>query len=444
MQNLWQNLRYAWRTSLKNPGFTTIAVLTLALGIGANTAIFSVVQAVLLRPLPLHEPERLVTFWGSAPEKGLLEVDFTQALFAFCREHAQMFEGMAAYDTGSATLTGSGEPERLNTANVTFDYFQVLGKEPFLGRSFLPLEDTPNNNKVAILSYEVWQRRFIGDRGILGKSIQLNNEPFTVVGIMPPEFDFPHQAERASFPKLDLWLPLGLDPQNRNYYNYSVTGRLKPRVTLPEAQGEIVKLADAFFGKSGSKIVMMPLIERIVGRVQNSLLMLAGAVGLVLLIACANITNLLLVKAGSRRRELAIRCCLGASAWRIIFQLLVESLLLALMGAGGGLLLAAWGIDGIKRFGAAEIPRLEQASLNPRVLLFTLFAALLTGLLCGLAPAFGAARVDLQDALKETARSTTSASRRLNNGFVIVQIALSLVLLIGAGLLLKSFRNLLA
>jgi putative ABC transport system permease protein len=444
MNTIWQDLRYGVRMLLKRPGFTLLAVITLALGIGANTAIFSVVQAVLLRPLPMREPERLVTFWLSAPEKGLMEVNLTQALFAFCREHAQTFEGMAAYDTGSATLTGGGEPERLSTANVTFDYFQVLGKEPLHGRSFLPHEDTPGNNKVAILSYEVWQRRFNGDPGVLGKPIQLNNEPFAVVGIMPPAFDFPHPAERADFPHIDLWLPLGLNPQGRNYYNYSVTGRLRPGVVMAEAQSEIVKLVDNYSGNSGSIVVMMPLIDRIVGRVQSSLLVLFGAVGLVLLIACANIANLLLVRALSRRREMAIRCCLGAGSRRLILQLMIESLLLAMLGAGGGLLLAAWGIDGIKSLAADDIPRLDQASLNPRVLLFTLLAALLTGLLCGLAPAFRAARVNIQEALKETARNTTSASQRLNNMFVIAQIALSLVLLIGAGLLLKSFRHLLA
>jgi putative ABC transport system permease protein len=444
MQTLLQDLRYGARMLLKKPGFTLIAVFTLALGIGANTAIFSVVQAVLLRPLPLREPERLVTFWLSAPEKGLMEVNLTQALFAFCREHAQTFEGMAAYDTGSVTLTGSGEPERLNTANVTFDYFQVVGKEPLLGRSFLSQEDTPGNNKVAVLSYEVWQRRFSGDPGVLGKPIQLNNEPFSVVGIMPPAFDFPHQAERADFPHIDLWLPLGLNPQNKSYYNYSVTGRLKPGIAMAKAQSELVKLVDNYSGVSDSMVVMMPLTDRIVGRVQTSLLVLFGAVGLVLLIACANIANLLLVRALSRQREIAIRCCLGARSRRIVFQLMIESLLLALLGAVCGLLLAAWGIDGIKSLASADIPRLNQASLNPRVLLFTLFAALLTGLLCGLAPALRAARVNIQVALKETARNTTSASRRLNNTFVITQIALSLVLLIGAGLLLKSFRNLLA
>jgi putative ABC transport system permease protein len=442
---LRRDVRFGARMLIKRPGFSLIAIITLALGIGANTSIFSLVQAVLLRPLPLREPERLVTFWLSAPAKGLEEVNLTQALFAFYRDHSETFEGMAAYDTGSATLTGSAsEPERLNNANVTFNYFQVLGQSPLYGRTFTESEDTPGNNHVAIISHELWQRRFGGDPIVLDKPIRLNNEAFVLVGIMPPGFDYPHSAERSDFRHIDLWLPLGLDTQNNSYWNYSVTGRLKPGVTLAQAQSEMVRLGHQE-GEADIIVVMMPLMERIIGRVQTPVLMLMGAVGFVLLIACANIANLMLVRAAARYREMAIRCCLGASRRRIVAQMLIESVLLGVLGAGLGLLLAAWVINGIKLLSSASIPRLDQARLNPTVLLFTLAAALLTSVLCGLAPALRAARVDLQEALKETARSTASrASRRLNSAFVIAQIALSLVLLIGAGLLLKSFRNLLA
>ena len=452
MLNLCQDLRYAARVLAKSPAFTLIAVITLALGIGANTAIFSVVNAVLLRPLPLREPERLVTFWLTAPEKGLPEVNVTQSLFAFYRDHCRTFESIAAYDTGSATLTGIGEPERLSIANITRDYFDVLGREPLHGRSFLPQEDTPGNNNVAILSYEVWQRKFRGDVSILDKPIQLNDEPVVVVGIMPPAFDFPHPAERADFPRIDLWAPLGLDSHNEFYWNYSVTGRLKPDATVSDAQAELVMLSDNYFReRSGSKkgddksvVVVVPLVERIVGKVKVSLLVLLGAVGLVLLIACSNIANLLLARAVSRRREIAIRCCLGASQWHTVRMVLIETSLLALLGAAVGLLLAAWGLDGIKSIAGTGVPRLDEAGIDLGVLLFTLGTATLTSLLSGIAPALRAVRINLQEAVKETARTTTSASRRLNNTLVIAQISLSLVLLIAAGLLLESFRNLLA
>ncbi|HJQ25186.1 MAG TPA: ABC transporter permease [Blastocatellia bacterium] len=453
MNTLWQDMRYGWRMLRKRPGFTFVAVLTLALGIGANTAIFSVVQAVLLRPLPVREPERLVTFWLSAPAKGMTEINLPQGLFAFCRDRAQTFEGMAAYDTGSATLTGGGEPERVSNANVTFDYFSVLGQGPLYGRAFTAQEDTPGNNHVAIISYELWQRRFGGDLAVLDKPLRLNNEPFVLIGIMPQGFGFPHPAERSDFPHIDLWVPLGLDAQNNSFWNYSVTGRLKPGVTVAEARSEIAALGDAYAraqhlpqeNNEGGGVVMMPLTERIVGAVRTPMLVLMAAVGFVLLIACANIANLLLARAGGRYREVAIRCCLGASHWRIVAQMLIESVLLALAGGAGGLLLAAWGVDGIKLLASANIPRLDQARLDVTVLLFALGAALLTGVLCGLAPALRATRVDLQEALKDSARSTASrAGRRLNSTFVIAQIALSLVLLIGAGLLLESFHNLLA
>jgi len=453
MQTLFQDLRYGLRILLKKPAFFAIAVLTLALGIGANTAIFSVVNAVLLRPLPLLEPERLATLWLSAPDKGITEVNVPQGLFAYYRDRSHSFESMTAYDTGSLSLTGEGEPERLSCANVTFNYFDVLGRTPQYGRAFLEQEDTPHANNVAILSYELWQRRFGGEQTILGTSIDLNNHPMTIVGIMPPGFEFPHPAERSNFPRIEMWVPLGFDPQNLSHWNYSVTGRLNPGVTTADAEKEIAALSDDFFRDHNSPFradshtiaVVVPLTSKIIGAVRTQLMVLLGAVGFVLLIACSNIANLLLVRATSRNREMAIRNCLGASRRRIITQLLSESLLLAGIGAGGGLLLAAWGVSGIKSLSAASIPRLDQVRFDWPVLLFTAGAALLTGLVCGMAPALRASRVNLQEALKEGARGTGSgASKRLNNVFVVAQIALSLVLLIGAGLLLGSFRKLLA
>ena len=441
------------RMLLRKPGFFAIAVITLGLGIGVNTAIFSVVNSVLFKPLPLQDPDRLATFWLSAPGKGLGEVNVPQGLFAYYRDRCHSFESMAAYDTGSASLTGRGEPERLSCANVTFEYFSVLGRAPFLGRAFLPQEDTPHNNNVVILSYDLWQRRFGGETTILEKSINLNNQSFVVVGVMPPDFDYPHPAERSEFPHIEMWVPLGLDRENISYWNYSVVGRLSSGVTTADAQREIAGLSDDFFrehnfpkeGDVGTIAVVVPLTQRITGGVRTQLLMLFGAVGFVLLIACSNIANLLLVRATSRSREIAIRSCLGASRLRIVSQLMIESLLLAVIGASVGLFLAVWGVEGIKTLSGTSVPRLQTVQFDWQVLLFTVGVALATGVLCGIAPALRASKVDLQEALKDGARGTLSgSSKRLNNGFVIAQIALSLVLLIGAGLLLTSFRKLLS
>jgi predicted permease len=449
---MFQDMRVGLRMLIKQPGFTSIAALTLALGIGANTAIFSVVNTVLLRPLPLPEPERLMTFWHSAPAKGLPEVMLNDALFAFYRDHSQSFEKMAAYEGARMTLTGAGEPELLIGASVTFNYFQTLGQEPLHGRVFSPQEDMPGKNEVAVLSYGLWQRRFGGDQKIVGQAIQLDDRPMVVVGIMPQGFDFPNPAERSDqSDHMQFWVPYGLSPQKTSSWNLSAIGRLKPGVTPAAAQREIAALWDDFARQynetlgTGATTVVMPLQERIAREVRTPLLALLGAVAFVLLIACANLANLLLAKATSRSRELAVRQCLGASAPRIARQLLTESLLLALLGAVGGLLLAAWSVNALKGLSSANIPRIELIRLDWTILLFALAVTLLTGVLCGLAPALRSARVNLQSAIKEGGRSSASVSnRRLNNAFVVAQLALSLVLLIGAALLLQSFKNLLA
>lgn len=348
---------------------------------------------------------------------------------------------MAVFSSTGFNLTGAGEAERLNGANVTFDFFNILGYQPLHGRLFLPAEDTPGKNLVTILSYQFWQRRFGGDPAIVGKSLNLNNISTVVVGIMPPGFDFPSRA--------DLWIPLGLNPQVVNCYCYAGIGRLRPGATQADAEREIAMLADDFFGERDSKrkresiAVVVPLLKNLVGDVRLPLLVLLGGVGLVLLIACANIANLLLARANSRSREIAIRRCLGASGLRILRQLIIESLLLALAGAGLGLLVASWGLQGLKSLALDDVPRIEQIRLDPAVLLFTAGVALLTGLLFGLAPALRCARLDLQKSLKERARGSASvSSRRLNHVFVMTQFALSLVLLIGSALLLQSFQRL--
>ncbi|HEV8484556.1 MAG TPA: ABC transporter permease [Blastocatellia bacterium] len=456
MNTILHDLRYGLRVLSKNPGFTAVAVFTLALGIGANTAIFSVVHAVLLRPLPFAQPDRLMTFLISSPDEGLRTMEWTEGLVAYFREHSQTFEGIAAYDSGTGfNLTGSGEPGRLSGTVATYDFFQLLGQQPLYGRTFLEEEDRPGNNNVTILSYNLWQRRFGGDPEIVGQSFDLNGIPTNVVGIMPRGFDFPDHT--------DLWIPVGLNPQTFDYWYIEPIGRLRPGVTAADAEREISTLWNDIaqqrgFGKAGSDLLFMvrPLEQLIVGEVRTPLLVLLGAVGLVLLIACANIANLLLGRAATRSREIAVRECLGASSFRIVRQLLTESVLLSLMGSGLGLVLAFSGVQVLKNLSLTEgsrieqlhlssisIPRIEQVQIDLRVLLFTLGLALLTGLLFGLAPALRASRVNFHEAMKEGTRSSASgSSRRLTNGFVIAQIALSLVLLVGAGLLLESFRNL--
>ena len=456
MNILFNDLQYALRGLLKKPAFTVIAVLTLALGIGANTAIFSVVNAVLLRPLAVKDPDRVMTFWHSAPAKGLKHVDLNDALVAYYRDRTRTFQGLAAFETGNFSITGGGEPEVVPAAIVTFNYFEVLGREPLYGRTFTAPEDTPGNNNVVLLSYALWQRRFGGNPNIVGQSINLDSIPTTIVGVMPADFDFPDPAEReSSTGHVQLWVPKGLDPQDSSSWNLLGVGRLQARVTPAEAEKEIDALYAAFTKDNGRELgegalgatvttVMMPLQRHIVGEVRRPLLVLLGAIALVLLIACANLTNLLLARASARTREIAVRQCLGASAMRIARQTLTESLLLSLCGSVVGILLAVWIVTALKTFVSSQIPHLETARIDAPVLLFTTAIMLLTGVLCGLAPALRAARINLQDAVKEGARGSSSGSnKRLNNTFVVSQLALSLVLLIGAALFLQSFRNLL-
>lgn len=452
MSAFFQDLRYGVRVLLKKPGLTLIALVTLTLGIGANTAIFSVVNGVLLRPLPLQNPDRLVTFWHSAPAKGITELSLNDGLVAFYRDRSHSFENIAAYDIATVTIIGQNDPEQLTGARVTFNYFDVLGQAPLYGRTFLSQEDAPGADNVIILSYGLWQRRFGGNPGILGQSIKVNNAPTIVIGIMPPGFDFPDPAERSDArDHVQLWTPAGLNPQNRNNWNYSAIGRLKAGLAPADAQRELTALWNDFSGENnvqmgaGVTAVVMPLHEKIVRETRTILLVLFGAVGLVLLITCANLANLLMAQTSARSREIAVRCSLGASSRRIIRQFLTEGLLLAIVGAVGGLFLAAWGIGAFKSLTSSNISRIEQVRLDPVALLFTLGVTILTSVLFSLAPAVLGSRCNLQELIKEGGRGTSSRlNQRLNNVFVVVQFALSLVLLIGAALVLQSFRNLLS
>jgi predicted permease len=453
LEALWQDLRYGLRMLRKNPGFTAIALLTLSLGIGANAAIFSVVYGVLLQPLPYSEDDRLVTLIQSYPQKGLDTWGISQANFALYRDRNHVFEKIAAYSPIGFNLTGGVSPERLQAAAVTVDFFDVLGIQPAWGRSFLPEEDTPGKNLVCILSYSLWQRRFGGDLQMLGKPLLLNNVPAEVVGIMPPGFAYPNR-------NVELWLPVGLNPQRLFPYTLIGIARLKPAIQVSQAEAETT---DIFWNAaqenpatagatapppSGAdmKTIIRPLKDVIVGETKTPLLVLLGAVGLVLLIACANVASLLMARAASRTREFAFRFALGASPGRIIRQLLTESLLLGLVGGVMGATLAWLGVRLLRQLPALQqVPRLEEVSVNATVLVFTAALSVLTGLLFGLAPALQTYRMGLQTGIREGMRgSANTGSRRLNRVLVSAQFALCLVLLISAGLLLKSFQRLLS
>jgi putative ABC transport system permease protein len=453
IEDMMQDLRYGLRTLGHNPGFTFIAVLTLTLGIGANTAMFSIVHGVLLSPLPYAHEDRLVNMVQAYPQRGLATWGLSQANVAMYRDRSNSFEKFAAYNGAGFNLAGGAEPERLQGATVTADFFDVLGVQPGWGRVFRQEEDAPGKNQVCILSYSLWQRRFGGDPQILGQSLRLNEVPMEVVGIMPQGFAFPTR-------EVEIWVPVGLNPQRMFGYFFSGLGRLKPGVTVAQAQ---VETTDVFWnaarenpGMAGAatappdgadmKTIVSLRRDWMVRRSKTPLLLLLGAVGLVLLIACANVANLLLARAASRTRELALRLALGASAGRVIRQLMAESMLLAVIGGVAGAGVAWLAVRTVRSLPALqEVPRIADVSVNGTVLAFTAGVAVVTGLLFGLAPALRAYRLGLQAGMREGGRGSASrSSTRLNGALVAAQFALCLVLLIGAGLLLKSFQRLMA
>jgi len=442
-----EDARYALRTMYRSAGFTTVVVLTLALGIGAATTIFSVVNGVLLAPLPYRQPNELVTFWGTAPEMQLPEVDFPPGLFVTIRDKNRSFATMTAYEPASFTLTGVGEPVRITAATVSLEFFRVFSTAPLLGRTFIAGEDTPDDNRVSVISYGLWQRQLGGDSAVIGHSIKLNDTPSTIVGVMPPEFAVPEGT--------DVWVPLRLDAASFNCWCLSMIGRMKPGVTVDAAKQDLAGTIDDFgmqrrdifpdAKRGGTRLVVMPLVQRIAGDIRTPLLVLLVAVAVLLLIACANIANLLLARAAARGREMAVRCCLGASPRRIVAQLLTESAMLAAAGAALGLAVAVVAVGLVRRLPETQIPRIDHVRVDPVVVVFAIGLTAACALMFGLAPALRAARVDLQTNLKDGARGSSSGStRRLSDAFVIVQFALSLVLLAGSGLLLKSFQRLMA
>ncbi len=442
MQTLWQDLRYGARMLFKNPGFTLIAVITLSLGIGANTAIFSVVNSVLLRPLPYEAPDRLVYVWDSNPTAGFPRFASSPPNFADWRRQQQSFEYLAAFLGWSFNLTGRGEPERLQGARVSAEMFTLLGVKPLLGRTFLAEEDKAGKNRVALLSRALWQRRFAEDRNVIGQSIMLNGESYTIIGVIPPDFLVPSQSE--------LWIPGGFDDlTRRGNHMLGVIGRLKPGMTLAQAQTDMETIASRLEQQypdtnKGWGVRLVPLFDVVVGDVRLALWVMLGAVGFVLLIACVNVANLLLARAAARQREVAIRVALGAGRWRIVRQLLTESVLLALAGGTLGLLLSVWGVEMLTSLSAGGIPRVEEIGVDHRALGFTLLVSLLTGLVFGLAPALQSSKPELNESLKESGKGGETGRRgnRVRSLLVVVEIAMSLVLLIGAGLLLRSFLRL--
>ena len=436
LDTLLQDLRFGARMLAKNPGFTIVAVLTLALGIGANAAIFSVVNAVLLRPLAYKDADRLVTILhdGSDPVAPANYFDW--------RDRCSSFEAMGAAEYWSPNLTNVESPEHITGLKVTQNLLPMLGVHPLLGRTFAPEEDQAGAEHAVILSYQLWQRRFAGDTNVVGKAVTLNGEPYIIVGVMPREFKFaPFWATRA-----ELWAPMAFGERvhDRGGQSLRIFARLKPGVALTQARAEVATVTTQLeqqYPATNRNVVVTPLLEKVVGRIQTPLLLLLGAVGFVLLIACANVAHMLLARAAARQKEFAVRTALGAPRFRVIRQLLTENLLLTSMGACAGLLLAIWGTHALVALSPATIPRVETVTIDLPVVLFLIAVSVLTGVAFGLAPALQASAVNLSDVLKEGGRGTSQGLRRngLRSFLVASEFALALMLLIGAGLMVRSF-----
>ena len=441
MDALMKDLRFALRLLGKNPGFTAIAALTLALGIGANTAIFSVVNGALLRPLPYPDSDRLSILTIDRRDLGH-RFTVSKADYLILKERMRSVESLAAFTPDRVNLGGQ-EPERISAMWVTADFFSALGVPPILGRSFRPDEDRPGSPLVAVISHSLWQRRLAGDAGAVGRTIVLNDKSCTVVGVMPPDF--------MALRKTDIWPILQLDPPTRHSpFLYRLVGRLKPGVSPQQLGAELVAMHGEVLSawpdpqKSDWAFAAEPMKEFIVGDVRPALLMLMVAVGFVLLIAMANVANLLLSRAATREKEIAVRAALGASRWCLVRQLLTESLVLAALGGAFGLLLAQWGVDALPALEPGNLPRLNEIRIDRGVFAFTALASLLSGVLFGLAPALQISRTRLNESLKESGRTVTEARgrQRLRGLLVIAQMALALMLLVAAGLMVKSFARL--
>ena len=447
MESLVSDFRYAVRSIIKRPGFAAIAVITLALGVGANSAIFSTVYALLINPLPFPDQDRIVAIWDKNPSRGVERNEVTVANYLDWRAQNQSFEHLALERWWSTNLTAGDSPERVQGFLVTANFLDVLGVKPIKGRNFAEDENQPGKDAVALITYSLWQRRFGSDPNIVNQKITTNGVVRTVIGLLPEDFNYPKGAE--------VYAPIALTPElmkSRQNHSYYAIGRLKPGVSLQSAQADIdtiaarlaVQYPDTNIGWGAG---VHPIVADTVRMYSTALWVMMCAVGFVLLIACANVANLMLARASGRQKEIALRSALGASRWRIVRQLLVESLIIALIGGAAGVLVAFWGVDLLKASNPGEAakyaPGWKNLGINFPVLLFTLSISVVSGLLFGLAPAWQVSKPDLNDALKEGGRHSSSGSRRLRSLLVISEVALSLVLLIGAGLLFRSFLALL-
>jgi len=445
MDTLIKDIRYGLRSLWKRPGFTVIALITLALGIGANTAIFSLINAVLIQPLPFGEPDRLVWTWGNIRNGGN-RASVSPLDYLDYRHENQTFEQFAAMISVpiSANLTGGGAPERLAAAGVTGNFFQALGVQPALGRPFQLENERAGNDQVVVLNHSLWQQRFGGDAAIINKKITLDDKSFDVIGIMPRDFEFPANTQ--------VWVPLNFDEQpglrQRQAHFLRPIGRLKVGVSLAQAQADtdlVARRLEAAYPDTdaGWNLRLVPLREQIVGNVRSTLYMLLGAVGFVLLIACTNVANLLMAHAASRRKEIALRTALGAGRLRIARQMITESVLLALFGGALGSLLALWGVQGLVALSGDNIPATAQVKIDLTVLVFTLVTSVATGVLFGLAPTLQTMRMNLSETLKEGGRTGDSGLRnRTRSLLVVFETAVALMLLVGAGLLIRSLVRL--
>ena len=451
------DLRFAFRQLIKSPGFTAIAVLALALGIGANSAIFSVVNAILIRPLPFPQSDRLTMIWQTNPEVAKMGFPLAPTSvpdFHDWRALAKSFDAISTVEGWTANLSGGDQPERLTGARVSANLFSLLRVAPIIGRGFVEGEDQLGHNHVVVLSSELWQRRFNGDRNVVGKKLILDDEPFTVVGVMPPGFQFPKETGMPAYmtfgERCQIWTPFAPSAEratNRGAHNLAVVARLKPEISLAAAQTEMNSLALRFAQQYPDKnkdwgIQLVSLQKQAAAESERTLTILMSAVGCILLIACANVANLLLARGLGRQKEIAIRRALGASRWRIMRQMLTESLLLALIGGLLGILFANWSADLLLAIAPANLPRLNEVRIDGTVLAFTLGVSLATGLLFGLVPALQSSRIGLTEKLKEGDRGSTAGHQRLRSALIVSEVALALMLLIAAGLLIESFARL--
>lgn len=455
MDTLWQDIRYGIRTLVKNPGFAVVAVLTLALGIGATSTIFEVVNAILLRPLPYSQPDRLVALHTRFLNQGAQQSGFSVPELNDLKERGSIFEHLALMAPISGNLTGTDKPERIQARAVSGSFFTLLGAEPMLGRTFSQEDESPGITQILVISYSLWQRHFGGDPGVIGKAIRLDNDSYTIMGVMPAGFQHPAAPQPL---EVEAWYPAGFSAPPfarpvREDHRTSLIARLKPEVTLKQAKADLDAYViqaqrdypEQYPGEGGWSIEITPLHDAMIGKVGQALLILFGATVFVLLIACANVANLLMARASARQQEIAIRSALGATRRRLIRQLLTESLILAGIGGILGLILAVSAVKALVALSPADIPRLSAIQMDFTVLVFILMISLATAVVFGLLPAFQTTKVNLNERLKESGRGAAGGPRsnRLRGMFVVSEFAFALVLLVGAGLLIRSFQQIL-